>query len=128
MKVIIAGSRQGCIWSELLKAVSESGFQITQVVSGCAKGIDLQGEMWAKVNNVSIARFPADWDTHGKSAGYKRNAEMAAYADGLIALWDGESKGTKHMIDLAEKRGILIHVEFITKIYPPPPPPPYQPQ
>jgi len=127
MKVIIAGSRQGCIWSELDKGIVESGFHITEVVSGCAKGIDLQGEMWAKVNNVSIARFPADWDAHGKSAGYKRNAEMAKYADALIAFWEGESKGTKHMIDLAEKHGILIHVVIITKFHPVPPPPPYSP-
>ena len=28
----------------------------------------------------------------------------------LIAFWDGESKGTKHMINLAEKYGLEVHV------------------
>jgi hypothetical protein len=45
--------------------------------------------------------MPADWDTHGKSAGFKRNKEMAEVSQGLIAFWDNVSKGTKHMIDIA---------------------------
>jgi hypothetical protein len=46
-----------------------------------------------------IKRYPADWDTFGKSAGYRRNEQMAEDADALVAFWDGESKGTAHMID-----------------------------
>jgi hypothetical protein len=47
----------------------------------------------------------ADWDTYGKSAGYRRNADMAKYSDAVVCFWDGVSKGTKHMIDLARQYG-----------------------
>jgi len=56
----------------------------------------------------------ADWDKYGKSAGYKRNEEMAIYSKEdngvLIAFWDEVSKGTKHMIDLANKHGLKVFV------------------
>ena len=55
-------------------------------------------------------RFPADWDKYGKAAGYKRNGEMARNADALIAFWDGKSRGTKHMIDLAKKYDLQARV------------------
>ena len=52
--------------------------------------------------------MPAKWDKHGNSAGMIRNSQMADYADGLIALWDGESRGTKNMIETASKNGLCI--------------------
>lgn len=101
MRVIIAGSRN---WDktvyELDDIVKASGFEITQVVSGNAKGPDQCGERWAiKIGRVPVMFFPANWSTLGKSAGYERNKEMAVYADALIAIWDGQSRGTKHMIE-----------------------------
>ena len=38
-------------------------------------------------------------------------AEMAQQADALIAVWDGASKGTAHMIDLGRKYGLLINIQ-----------------
>ena len=101
MKIIIAGSRLGCEEDELLRAIETSPFVITEVVSGGAKGVDTQGENWAKANNLPIKQFPADWKKLGKSAGPRRNLEMAGYADGLIAIWDGKSRGTGNMIHIA---------------------------
>lgn len=75
----------------------------TEIVSGTARGADLLGEKYATENEIQIKRFPADWNRFGKSAGYKRNEEMANYADACICFWDGKSRGTKSMIDLAEK-------------------------
>ena len=89
MKTIIAGSRGITDIKLVGKAVKESGFAITEVVSGTARGVDQLGEQWARNNHVPIRRFPAKWDTFGKSAGYRRNEEMADYADSLIALWEG---------------------------------------
>ena len=112
MKVIIAGSRGITSIYHLRRALQESGFfwSITEVVSGTARGVDKLGEEWAIEKGIPIKRFPADWDTHGKRAGYLRNAEMADYADALLALWDGKSRGTKHMIDLARKKGLRVYV------------------
>lgn len=86
--------------------------QITEVVSGTARGPDTVGAQWAVDQEppIPVKEFPANWNTHGKKAGYLRNKEMADYADALLAIWDGKSKGTKHMIDLASKAGLDVWV------------------
>lgn len=81
-----------------------------QIVSGGARGADKLGELYAHTNLHSLKVFPADWEKFGKSAGYIRNEEMAKYADCLVAFWDGKSRGTKHMIDLAHKHGLQVRV------------------
>src|SRR5690606_7546267 len=81
-----------------------------EIVSGGAKGADRCGEAYAINNAIKLKVFKADWDTLGKSAGYVRNSQMAEYADCLIAYWDGKSKGTKHMINLAVEKGLDLRV------------------
>lgn len=98
MKVIIAGSRSCTDYALLEKAIEESGFEITQVIYGGAQGADLLGKQWAIKNNISFETFLPDWNQFGNYAGNLRNVEMAKEADALIALWDGKSTGTEHMI------------------------------
>lgn len=81
-------------------------------MSGAYKGADLLGERYAAERNHPIKQFPADWRRYGKSAGLKRNIEMAAYADALIAFWDGQSKGTKNMIELATQAGLKVEIFY----------------
>lgn len=99
MKVIIAGSRNVNDYSLVVQAVQRSGFTITEVVSGCATGIDRMGEQWAIANNIPIKEMPADWNRHGNSAGPQRNRAMAEYADAAIVVWDGKSRGSRNMIE-----------------------------
>jgi len=80
------------------------------IVSGTAKGADTLGETYAFEHELAVEMFPAQWDKHGKSAGYKRNAEMANAADAVVVFWDGKSKGSKHMIDIAKKVGLPLRV------------------
>lgn len=103
MKVIIAGSRHLDNASVVAAAIMHSGFDITQVVSGGASGVDASGEALADLHSMDLKVFPADWKRHGKAAGPIRNKQMAAYADALIAVWDGQSRGTKNMIDEMKK-------------------------
>lgn len=113
MKTIIAGSRKCDSYGELLAAIRISNFDITEVVSGCAKGIDTLGEQWAVTHNIPIKRFPVtkdDWVHIGKSAAMIRNGNMADYSDALIAIWDGKSSGTKDMIIKARKKGLKVCV------------------
>ena len=112
MKTIIAGSRNITDFSTVCEAIDESGFQVTEVVSGKARGVDTLGEKWAKVVGVPVKEFPADWDTHGRAAGYIRNKEMAKYGDRLVAIWDGKSSGTKHMINLAKKYDLEVYIHM----------------
>lgn len=110
MKTIIAGSRGITDYMLLLQAVLDAPWHITEVVSGRARGVDTLGELWAERNHVPVTLFPADWDRFGKRAGYVRNIEMARYADALLALWDGHSRGTRHMIDIAEAHDLKVKV------------------
>ena len=110
MKTIIAGSRGYTEYRIVEACVDIVKIDITEVVSGTARGVDQLGEFWAKEHEVPVKEFPADWDQFGKSAGYKRNKQMAEYADALIAIWDGESRGTKHMIDLAKELELKVFV------------------
>lgn len=96
-----------------MAAIIKSGFQITSVVCGCASGVDKLGDDWAKMNDLPVDYCPADWNVHGRKAGYLRNVEMADHADALVAVWDGKSKGTKHMIDIATSKGLKVYVEKI---------------
>jgi hypothetical protein len=112
MKVIIAGSRNFNDLALLTEKCDKilSGQTDIEIVSGTARGADKTGEAYAFSRGYNVRAFPANWDKHGKSAGYIRNKEMAQYADALIAFWDGKSKGTKHMIDLATSEGLVIKV------------------
>jgi hypothetical protein len=112
MKVIIAGSREFSDLQLLYTKCEEvlANENEVEIVSGTARGADKLGEHYASLKGYSVRQFPADWDKHGKAAGYIRNKEMAEYADCLIAFWDGRSKGTKHMIDLAKERGLSVYI------------------
>jgi len=115
MKVIIAGTRDITDLSLVEKAIKDSGFEITEVVSGHYigqgedVGVDLLGEKWAKANNIPIKLFPADWNV-GTVGGPIRNGQMAEYSDALICVWDGKSSGSSNMIDQAVEHGLQFHV------------------
>jgi hypothetical protein len=113
VKNIIAGSRDKVSYQDVVNAIESCPWTITEVVCGKARGADTFGEMWAKKMGVPVKEFPADWKNLGKAAGPIRNAQMGDYADALIAVWDGESRGTKNMIDYATKKGLKIHIHII---------------
>lgn len=66
------------------------------------------------MHNIPLELYPADWNGYGKSAGYRRNVQMAQVADALIAITNG-SPGTKHMIDIANEKGLKVFVKDIRK-------------
>ena len=129
MKVIIAGGRKFKDY-ELVKETLDKFKKennITEIVSGKANGADSLGEKYAKDHDIIIKEFPAKWnDIEGKlpkevifnafgkkywiNAGFRRNEEMAEYADCLIAFWDKQSNGTKNMISLAKKYNLKVIV------------------
>lgn len=116
MRVIIAGSRTITSEIDVIKAVEASGWhkEITQVICGGADGADRLGKDFAEANGIPIRMFTPNWDKYGKKAGVLRNVQMANHADALIAVWDGKSKGTKHMIEIALIKGLKLFVKTIT--------------
>lgn len=111
MKTIIAGSRKADLsMSRLMEIIDLAGIPITEVVSGHSGGVDLLGEHWAEMVHLPITLFKASWDTYGKSAGPRRNRQMAEYAEALIAIWNGKSRGTLNMIKEATKCNLKVYV------------------
>ena len=113
MKYIIAGGRDFGDNKQMNAAMGRilgRREEKPTVISGCARGADDMGAGIARANGMEVLKFPADWDKHGKSAGVIRNQQMAQEADGLIAFWDGKSKGTKHMIEAATRCGLEVHI------------------
>lgn len=113
MKTIIAGPRTEKRFGFITLATGEAaraGIVPTEIVSGCADGVDQGGEMWAQMVGLPVRQFPADWKRYGKAAGRQRNLQMAVYAQALIAIWDGKSPGTRHMIATAERMGLKVFV------------------
>lgn len=106
MRIIIAGSRGFTDYPRLRRCVDEfiadHPTDDVVIVSGGARGADRLGEQYAHERGYKLRIMRADWDRFGKSAGYRRNEQMALIADVLIAFWDGQSRGTRHMIDLAK--------------------------
>lgn len=118
MKTIIAGGR------DIKNPEFELGIalyccpffdKITEIVSGNCRGVDKAGEDFAINHGYRLTTFPANWQKYGKRAGYIRNTAMANYADALIVVWNGKSKGTKMMIDIARKKGLTIHEYEVTQ-------------
>lgn len=113
-RVIVAGSRElGMQYDLVDEAIAESPFEPEQIVHGGARGIDTAAAKWAHINNVVCHEYEADWDEHGKAAGPIRNQEMAEYADALIAIWDGESSGTRDMVEKALNEGLYLYVKTV---------------
>ena len=115
LRIIVAGSRNFTNYNYLKNKLDSILNEVIVsydiiIVSGTARGVDTFGEKYAEERGLAVERYPANWDKYGKSAGYRRNVEMAKNADVLVAFWDGSSKGTKHMIDIAQKKGLIVRV------------------
>lgn len=88
-----------------VRAVVRGFPKSTMVISGGARGVDTWAIEEAQRCGLQTKVFPADWEYHGKRAGYLRNKDVVAAADKIVAFWDGKSRGTKHTIDLAKEAG-----------------------
>jgi len=120
IRIIIAGGRDFTDkeygFSELDKIFNSlNPDDSVEIISGHAKGADTIGEDYAKFKGYALTIMTADWKRYGNAAGHKRNREMADYAvlaekRRLIAFWDGQSKGTKGMIDYANKLKIKTKI------------------
>lgn len=76
------------------------------LIHGGARGADTLAHKWAQANKVEdINVFKADWNTHGKAAGFLRNEEMLNEDPDHVIGFEG-GNGTRHML------AISIHREF----------------
>jgi hypothetical protein len=78
------------------------------LIEGGARGVDLLARQVALDNGFDVVEVPANWKRDGKAAGFIRNAKMLTeYApDKVVAIWDGESRGTLDTYQRAIAAGI----------------------
>ena len=121
MKLIIAGSRTFIDYEKAKLCIQEYLLAHPHldlvIISGCARGADEMGELYADEFNIKLEQYPADWLTHGNKAGIIRNTEMAKVGTHLLCFWDGKSAGTKHMLETAAEYGIKPWVIMIGEKY-----------
>ncbi len=109
MRILVCGSRGFADYKKLSKELAT--YQITHLISGGAKGADGLAERWANENKIPKTILNAEWEKYGKRAGYVRNVAMLNESpDIIVAFWDGQSRGTKMMIDLAIRAQKRVHV------------------
>ena len=114
MRIVVCGSRIISNRILILDAIRSYRFyeNISEIVTGGAIGVDEIADKIAGELKFDRTIMYPNWEKYGKKAGFLRNKKMIEYANGLIAIWDGKSKGTKHSINLAEKRytNYFVHV------------------
>lgn len=116
MKLIVAGTRTLDLSRGFIEEIVDFYIPLEmelKLVCGMCKGIDqIAYDIW-KFQDMSIKEFPADWEAHGKAAGPIRNKEMANYADALLLIWDGKSKGSANMKKEMEKLNKTVYEVII---------------
>lgn len=126
IRLIVAGSRyytnkkviENMIETIIAKLKQRHPFFTLHIITGGARGVDTLAENYARTNGIKLSIYPVsskDWATNGKVAGPLRNARMAeaaleAAAPYLLAFWDMKSRGTKNMIDTANKKHIPTYI------------------
>ena len=114
MIVAVVGSRDYNDYSRLKKTL-DTMENISLLILGGAKGADSLAEVYAREKNIELKRLVPDWPTYGRAAGMIRNKDIVAEAECIVAFWDGKSKGTKHSIELAKKKGVPVVVVNVCK-------------
>ena len=120
-RVVVAGCRYYNNYEEAKAFIDfcianiKKGNDIAILSGGCA-GADMLGERYANERGYSVERYVAQWGIYGRAAGPIRNEEMAKSADYVICFWDGKSKGTRSLIELAAKHQKPIRIKNINSV------------
>ncbi len=116
-KIIIAGSREFNDYPLLKNTMDKLIINKRQthkiiIISGTCYGADKLGEKYGILSGFLIERYPANWEKYGKEAGFKRNTKMAMVANALVAFWNKQSNGTRHMINIATTYNLDVRVKY----------------
>jgi YspA, cpYpsA-related SLOG family len=102
-RVLVCGSRVIDDDKLVFKILDIAECDITELVSGGAIGVDKSAEKWANARGIKVTQFIPDWEKEPRKAGIIRNREMVKYAEAVIAIWNGTSRGTESTIKFARK-------------------------
>ena len=113
MRTIITG--RGAGFHDVERAIHESGFAISRLLSPRAAVVDDLGEMWAARRGVPVEVHRADHAAHWHLAEWIQNESLVERADALIAVWDGNCHRTKDMLHRARRRGLRVHEHRVSR-------------
>lgn len=105
MKIAVVGSRTLGSLFLVERALRLSGFDVSEILTGDARGVDRAAATYATREGIPCRVFPANWRQHGKQAGAIRNAALVEAADAVVAIWDGRSPGTRLTLEMARRKG-----------------------
>lgn len=108
MKLAIIGSRNLNV--EIEDYLTDD---VTEIVSGGARGVDSCAALVASKRNVKLTEFKPDYSKYGRCAPLKRNDQIAEYADEALAFWDGTSKGTQYTVKAFQKLGKKVRIVIV---------------
>lgn len=101
MKLAIIGSRNlqiSNLGDYILRLEKFTSEEVSEIVSGGARGVDSCAKKFALENNLKLTEFLPEYDKYQRSAPLKRNIQIIDYADVVMAFWDGKSRGTEYVI------------------------------
>lgn len=120
IRLAVVGSRtfnDNVMFNRIIEDMcNDNAYNITQIVSGGARGADSFGEAYADKWGIDKLIFKAEWDKYGKRAGFIRNVDIIKNCDVCVCFWDGDSHGTLHDIQLCDEYKKDCHVyNFVTR-------------
>ena len=122
LKLVIVGSRsitnKVYLYMALIAAIGNgviTAADQVEIISGGAKGVDSLAKEYAIDKDYIYREFLPDYKKYQKAAPLIRNKEMADYGDVLIAVWDGVSTGTQHIVKYMRQLGKPVFVYDISK-------------
>lgn len=113
MKLAIVGSRDFDNYEYFKKMLEDFKFDIDEIISGGAYGVDKLAEKYAEENNIKMTVFLPDWKTYGRGAGIIRNKLIIECANHVVAFWNGVSRGTLSSINIAKKLKIPLNIIYV---------------
>lgn len=103
MKTAVIGSRTFDNYDQLKTILDNLSDKPAEIISGGANGADSLAERYAQENNLPLTIHLANWKAYGRAAGPIRNKQLIEDCEQVVAIWDGQSKGTQHSIKIAQK-------------------------
>ena len=118
MNLLICGSRTiAGADVQIMRALLHFGLSPDTISSGGGGAVDLAADQYARERGLRFRVILADWNLHGRSAGMIRNEKLVKEVDAVLAIWDGQSPGTKHVMERAWRRNIPVYLATVRTEY-----------
>jgi len=113
MRVAVVCPRGRVTKHRVLRAIKNSGFYFTEVVTWPRRFLVLELKGYFNRHNRKVKAFPTKWSTFGRDAPLERDKKIVGYCDAFIAIYDGDAPDVRNFLAMAIASGKAVHVEMI---------------